>query len=137
MTLTERDEAQFWARVALPDANGCMLWLGYVRTNGYGQFGRCSPAHRVAYELAYGPIGSDLQVDHLCRIRHCVAPLHLEAVTQQENIKRGDAGLHQRIKTHCKQGHPYDEANTYMRRRGGRTCRACNRESYHRRKAAA
>jgi hypothetical protein len=84
-------------------------------------------AHRLAYELLVGPIPEGLHIDHLCRRPECVNPAHLEPVTNVENIRRGNAGLFQASKTHCKQGHPYDEKNTLIRRSGGRACRECHR----------
>lgn len=61
---------------------GCLLWAAYVKASGYGSFklaGRMRQAHQVAYQLAYGPIPTGLDIDHLCRVRHCVNPAHLEA----------------------------------------------------------
>ena len=76
------------------DANGCWLWKlrrdpgGYGRTNkGTGGFN--GVAHRVSYRTWVGPIPPGLELDHLCRVRHCVNPAHLEAVTRQENVLRG------------------------------------------------
>jgi hypothetical protein len=91
-TLAER----FWPKVAKSD--GCWLWLASTDARGYGQIlspgrrGKPLAAHRVSYELAYGPIGSGLVIDHLCRNSRCVRPEHLEAVTQAENIRRGMVG---------------------------------------------
>jgi hypothetical protein len=109
-----------------------MLWQGCVHRSGYGQFklhGRQLAAHRMAYELRIGRIPEGLVIDHLCRVRHCVAPLHLEAVTNAENIRRGETGLrsgaYMRAKTHCPRGHAYDAANTYIRSDGSRICRTC------------
>lgn len=128
--IKEDPERRFYRFVRLPDENGCMNWLGTINPNGYGQFRidqRLIPAHRFAYELWVGPIPAGLQLDHLCRNRHCVSPQHLEPVTQQENIRRGQGGCQSASKTHCPHGHPYDARNTY-RYRGRRFCRACSRE---------
>lgn len=64
-----------------------------VLRNGYGMersaAGPMRSAHRLAYERAKGAIPAGLQIDHLCRVRECVNPDHLEAVSQRENIRRG------------------------------------------------
>lgn len=124
-------EDRFWARVNKTDT--CWLWTGARLPSGYGEIWdgqRMGRAHRYAYELLVGPIPSGLQIDHLCRVRHCVNPDHLEPVTQQENIRRGEAGLtsgqQQSAKTSCPAGHPYDAENTYRYKRQ-RHCRACRR----------
>lgn len=73
------------------------------------------------YEAFVGPIPDGLQIDHLCRVRHCVNPAHLEPVTIAENVRRGAAA-----QTHCKYGHEYTPENTVIHH-GGRECRTCNR----------
>jgi hypothetical protein len=75
----------------------CWIWLLRINPSGYGtttvnrggRF-RTMPAHRFFYEEHVGPIPEGLEIDHLCRVRSCVNPDHLEAVTQQENIRRSD-----------------------------------------------
>lgn len=109
----------------------CWFWLGCKGIDGYGKFSHkpgISLAHRYSYELYKGPIPAGLHIDHLCRVRHCVNPDHLEAVTQQENMRRGNVGLFQKSKTHCRKGHPYSGDNLLVYR-GGRHCRACKRVS--------
>jgi len=109
--------------------NGCWLWTASVSTGGYGNFsldGGTHPAHRVAYEANIGPIPDGLELDHLCRTRNCVNPNHLEIVTHIENVRRGNSGLYQRSKTHCKKGHPYFGRNLYIYPGGSkRACKAC------------
>lgn len=127
---------------------GCWLWTGAINRHGYGQFllsdGKRRAAHRVVYEVMVGPIPEGLQLDHLCRNRACVNADHLEPVTSRENTMRGDSpklqALRWLLKTHCPQGHEYDEANTYRYRnhytgRPARACRACHRERQARRVA--
>lgn len=116
-----------------------MLWMGYVTPDGYGrlQLGRkMTLAHRAAYTLVNGPIPDGLTLDHLCRVRRCVAPLHLEPVTRAENQRRAGAA-----KTHCINGHLYDVANTYIRpdtlRRGCRKCRSVQFRAWHERRKTA
>jgi len=86
---------RFFAKVDVPDPAGCWLWNAAVdRATGYGRFsdkpGRMGYAHRFAYEHFVGPIPTGYDIDHLCRVRHCVNPRHLEAVTRRENLMRGE-----------------------------------------------
>jgi len=113
----------------------CLIWDGPINPNGYGRTqvgGKTQMAHRAAWEQVHGPIPEGLEIDHLCRVRACVNPDHLEAVTHVVNVRRG---LGNQTKTHCPQGHAYDEANTRITPAGRRSCRACNRERQRRRLA--
>lgn len=120
-------------KVALDD-NGCLIFTG-ARTAGYGVIGvggradGLALAHRVTYEHAYGPIPYGLHIDHLCRVRACCNPEHLEAVTQGENNQRmWDAKPRP---THCIHGHEFTPENTYVwQATGQRQCRACGRDRY-------
>lgn len=125
------DVDRFSARIALQD-DGCIVWLGGKTVGGYGSFASRTTrgseqkvmAHRWSHEHHCGTIPDGLDIDHLCRNRACVNPEHLEPVTRQENIRRAAA-----MKTHCPVGHPYDEANTYVRPgTAHRSCKACSRE---------
>lgn len=117
---------RFWDRVSRK-SDGCWIWTGYVINSGYGQFcykGRQGLAHRVSYEMNVGVIPDGLVIDHLCCVKLCVNPDHLEAVTYKENNDR--AGYYNANKTHCDQGHEYTDENT-RRYPGRRYCRACER----------
>ncbi len=119
----------------IPEPNsGCWLWFGSTGHNGYGRLwenteNRLRAAHRISYEFFIGPVPDGLVLDHLCRVRCCVNPAHLEPVTNEENIRRGQAGSNMSGKTHCRQGHPYDHLNTRFKRRPNgdrfRVCRIC------------
>jgi hypothetical protein len=106
----------------------CWLWLGARGHAGYGQFwldGRLVGAHRAAYQLFVGPIPVGLTLDHLCRVRRCVRPDHLEAVTNRENILRGANHVAaQARQTHCLRGHEFAGDNLRVRQ-GKRYCQAC------------
>ena len=96
-------------------------------------------AHRLIYEHFNGPIPDGLQIDHLCRNRACCNPAHLEPVTQQENIARGECSQWRLEHTHCPNGHEYTEANTRIEKTGARRCRTCLNQlsrDYKRRKRA-
>jgi len=123
---------RLWSRV---DTTGiCWEWRGYVAPDGYGRLklGTRNPAvHRVVWEFLVGPILEGMTLDHLCRVRHCVNPDHIEVVSLEENIRRAH------VRSHCKRGHPL------VGPRGERKekCRPCaaERQARHRarRKAAA
>lgn len=119
---------RFWDKVSPCPMTGCWLFVGAQAPTGYGSIrvnGIGYTAHRFAYEMLVGAVSDGLQIDHLCRVRCCCNPAHLEAVTQRENIRRGDAGARFRTRTHCFAGHEYTPANTRIRIRDGVTCRVC------------
>lgn len=130
-------EERFWQYV--DKTATCWHWTGGEKS-GYGTFslgGRSVQAHRYSYELVNGPIPGGRTLDHLCHTRvvndctdgarcphrSCVRPDHLEPVSLENNISRGGNGA----KTHCKRGHEFTPDNTYVMKRGGRSCRKCLR----------
>lgn len=140
-TLHERLHRKF--RVA-DGLDGCWEWSAAVDTKGYGVIKatggrRLLRAHRVLYELVCGAIPDGLTIDHLCRNRRCVNPLHMEPVTRGENSRRGGgmyvAARAARAAAHCKRGHPFDESNTHWRPDGRRSCRLCRALAQRHRRA--
>ena len=110
---------------------GCWLWQGSRTPDGYGRFtlnGVCHRAHRIAYELWVKSIPPGLTIDHLCEVKACVNPKHLEVVTTQVNSAR-----YKERKLACKRGHVYTEVGFYKVKHKygcgfGRACKACARE---------
>ncbi len=78
----------------------CWIWVFPAQTGaGYARVvinGQTYLAHRAMYEQEVGPIPDGLTIDHLCNVKACVNPAHLEAVTLQENIRRRDVMLRAR-----------------------------------------
>lgn len=186
------EAARFWAKVDVAD---CWRWTAAKTPDGYGIFrltrGKQVRAHRWSYEHLVGPIPATLTVDHLCRVRSCVNPDHMDLVPPGTNTLRGygpsaqnrrrehcarghefTQGQNQRVcrtcqrehvnawkarqrraagvpvgkgakwkaQTHCAQGHPFDEVNTYLSKEGYRRCRMClqasSRQAKRRKRAA-
>lgn len=146
--ITESMVKRFHLNVLRPADTGCWLWVGTTAATGYGTLKSGQShylAHRVSYVLHCGPIPDGLHIDHLCRVRCCVNPDHLEPVTIGENTRRGRSAEVTRARyatiTHCPQGHEYTEENTYYYRQAGqekylrRSCRACCRQKMRNRRS--
>lgn len=126
---------RFWSYVDRQDV--CWLWTGSLTESGYGRFsiggraGTVVRAHRFSYEMHVGAIPAGLDLDHLCRVRRCVNPSHLEPVTRRENTLRSPiaAPAVNASLTHCIRGHEFTPENTYTppSRPNSRHCRACRR----------
>ena len=126
----------FWTKVDVGEPDDCWLWKQSSGSHGYGQTWDGKTvllAHRVAWTLTNGEITDGLTIDHICRVRRCCNPNHLRLMTNEEN----GALNGNKIKTHCKRGHAFDEENTYWDRRGHRTCRQCVRDLKRQRVSSA
>lgn len=128
MAATRPQAERFWEKV--DKTENCWLWTACIK-HGYGQFmvrRRSVMAHRWSYEHVNGPIPEGLDIDHLCRVRNCVNPAHLEAVSRRVNVLRGYGACAQFArKNACSNGHPYTEENTFYRSDGGRRCLICRK----------
>ncbi len=124
-------EKRFWAKVEKTET--CWLWRGCLSKYGYGHFcanGRKNTfVHRYSFTLHGGQMIDGLQIDHLCRVRNCVNPQHLELVTRRMNLLRGESPSGQNArKSHCGKGHPFSGDNLYIFPNGDRACRQCRRD---------
>lgn len=161
--MTRPVEERFWAKVqkdgplpvGRPELGPCWLWTGgLTHHNGHepGGYARFSidPARRVsavrfAWELDNGPFPAGFVLDHVCHSsdptcpgrdchhRRCVNPVHVEVVTQRENVLRIPRFG---TETHCPNAHEYTPENTYMTPQGYRQCRVCKRDAMRRFNAA-
>jgi len=128
--------------LALIDKTGpCWLWQGHITASGYGRMriggGRRAFVHRYVYEHLVGPIPEGLVIHHECRVKRCVNPDHLRAVTSRENTMADPTVTSiNAAKTSCPQGHPYDSVGrkgdgTFSRRCS--ICRAAHMRDWRRR----
>lgn len=138
--------------------SGCWIARLAKCRKGYAMFsafGKKHKAHRYSYRIFKGEIPHALTIDHLCSVRDCVNPDHLEAVTLEENIRRGGSiaaldrhrqsqSMEQRKEfmrevqrrgaemrrsaTHCKKGHPYEPDNVIISAKG-RACKICTKQT--------
>lgn len=98
-------DERFWNKVNRTE--GCWLWTGYVSTYGhFGMGGRTVDAHRVAYELTYGPIPPGAEIDHRCFNKVCVRPDHLRLATSKQQ-KEHQAGARSDSRTGVRGVFPY------------------------------
>ena len=137
----------FWDKVNKTES--CWIWTASVFRGpiqpGYGKYNikrKTHSAHKFLWEAIHGKVPIKMHLDHLCRVRNCVNPAHLEIVTHKENILRGlsPSAFHAK-KTHCINGHAFTDENTY-RYKNRRQCKACrkitdsdrleSRRKYHR-----
>ena len=128
-------------KIRVNEATGCWEWANSKNEQNYGKVWynkKSRRAHIVIYELLIEPIPKDLECDHLCRVRHCVNPEHIELVPHKENMLRGHSS---EMQTHltgvCKRGHKIEGDNaqlvhsTYNKERNlvRYRCRKCSYDS--------
>lgn len=146
------DPANWLARLAantqVDETTGCHLWTGRMSEDGYGKFrvyadakSSQTGAHRAAWLATKGDIPEGLVVDHLCRVRNCVNPDHMELVTNDENLARG-VGLSggERVPLEARVGcgrHGKSDGYWRVNRQGYDVwaCRPCQRAGQERYKA--
>ena len=117
----DRLPTAFWDKTSPCPMSGCWLWTAFCH-KGYGRFGNasCRRAHVIAYVALVGRVPGGKILDHKCRTRCCVNPMHLEPVTQRVNVLRGiGPSAKNAAKTHCPRGHLYAD--------GSRRCGVCRR----------
>lgn len=117
---------RFMRLVKVNPGTGCWEWQGYRTPNGYGKLTE-GMAHRTAWKLfrPAQPLAEGFDLHHLCRVRHCVNPDHLQLLTSSEH-----RGLRRTAEaTHCKHGHEWTPENTYWfpGPKRVRACRQCQK----------
>lgn len=130
-------EERFWSKVDKngpvpihrPELGPCWIWKAALSTQGYGRFGVRVGLIVYSHHFTFGPVKEGNERDHLCRVRSCVRPSHMEEVTHQVNILRGESPCAKESKqTTCKMGHTFTTQNTYYRKdRFQRSCRKCRK----------
>lgn len=124
--MSDDDKERFY--LSYVPCDGCWLWIRGQCTGGYGSFTlnhKTRRAHRVAYEMVYGvTLTPDQFLHHVCRVKLCVNPLHLEITNQVDHVDGITFG--NKDKTHCPHGHEYTRENICWNRGGtSRECRIC------------
>lgn len=111
-------------------ASGCWEWLGVRGRGGYGRIGGRA-AHRVLWEQEHGPIPAGMVLDHLCRVRACVNPAHMEPVSVRENTLRGRGpSAEHAARVRCLRGHLLPVQRNAQGRRECALCRKITRDRW-------
>jgi hypothetical protein len=132
---------RFLSKIKHPKNRDCWIWTGAIDPEGYARINVCGinrQAHRISYELHRGKIPLGLEIDHLCRVRNCVNPNHLEPVTRRINTLRGDryAMGWKRFRKICAKGHLYSKFGFYSHKKilsdgslsAFRQCKQCTKK---------
>src|SRR4029450_8512217 len=131
MKLTQVQYRRFAAKFVIDHNSGCWIWIS-SQSAGYGTFwlnGKPRMAHIVSYLHFVGLIPNGVIVHHTCKLTCCVNPAHLKLRTRIEHGQEHKGDFFNDIKTHCPQGHLYNEENTYIYpATKWRGCKECNRE---------
>lgn len=111
--------------------NNCHGWTASRAGHGYPYIsfnGKRQLVHRITHEQMFGPIPEGKEAHHECENKGCINPLHIRPVSHSENIKLSNPWKSSwlRKKTHCPEGHEYNQSNTYLWR-GYRHCRSCRK----------
>lgn len=121
-------QQRLWDRIEPEPMSGCWLWMGArSRDYEYGEIriGKTRRVHILVYELLVGPVPDGCELDHVCRVRPCVRPSHLEPVPHRINVLRGTSPAAQHATAiMCKRGHSL--ADAYVYDGGRRRCRVCH-----------
>ena len=124
------------ARTERVTESGCWLWTGPLDRAGYGTVwfrGKATKSHRAVYICTTGtdPVGLDL--DHVCRVRCCVNPFHLDPVTHAENMRRSPLirawNEKRKAAPLCSRGHVRADVG---QAKASRWCKECAREAVRR-----
>ncbi len=137
--MTRANKPEDFFRFVEPEPmSGCWLWTGALVRGGYGRFKIAAAhplAHRFAYQQAVGAIPDGLTIDHRCRNRQCVNPVHLRVMPLSDNQRLGG----NYVKMCCPRGHAYDRLQVTKTERRFRYCRICDNarslRAYYRRRA--
>jgi len=125
--MTHKDFVR-WSNRIVEGEYGCWIWTGTDNGNDYPTSNVGSKqvyVYKEMYEYLKGPIPYGKEPDHICRIRKCINPAHIEPVTHRENMKRGKTIIARQIQSKtCPNGHPYSGVNN----RGDRICHPCYAE---------
>lgn len=118
--------ARVLSRCIYTEAN-CLVFQG-ATSKGYGVVrvdGRLRQAHQVVWEYVHGPVPGGQELDHLCGVRGCSSPNHLEPVSHRTNLLRGPqrTAVAHRTNT-CINGHDLRDT-ALVRTDGRRTCGVC------------